>query len=86
VKIHTTAPEIVLTERNRSEIVEILATYFNDSDFYHVAFLIKSKLIGESYDHSDFLILNPIYFKLKAEHLKILDESELKLTENFKDL
>lgn len=77
--------QIILTKKNKSEIIDVLAEYFSDADFYHAFFRIGSKLKGESYDHSDFVILNPNYFKLTEEHLKVLDDSEVKLTEDINE-
>lgn len=77
--------QITLTEKNKTEIIDVLADYFSDADFYHAFFRVGGKLIGESYDHSDYVILNPDYFKLTEEHFKFLDDSEVKLTDDIKE-
>jgi hypothetical protein len=76
---------IILNKENKPDIIGIIATYFDDSDYYHYKIFSGTKVIGLGYDSCDINFLHPDYFHLTEEHLQIMDDSEIIYSEEIKE-
>lgn len=76
---------IIISKESKPEIIETIATFFNDSDYYHYKILSGTKIIGLGYDSCVINFLHPNYFHLTEEHLEIMDDSEIIYSEDIKE-
>ncbi|AKD03297.1 hypothetical protein POKO110462_22410 [Pontibacter korlensis] len=70
-----------LTQENKENLIEDLGSSFVDGEICHYLFIKDSIKIGEGFDNCEINYLNPKYFHLTAEHLEILGDVYLHLTE-----
>src|SRR5688572_7625165 len=66
-----------LNKDNKLRLIEDLSNNFNENEICHYAFIKDSVKIGEGFDYCEINFLNPDYFYLTSEHLKILGDVDI---------
>ncbi len=76
---------LVINKDNKPELIKTIATFFDDSDYYHYKIFSGAKVIGLGYDSCEINFLHPDYFHLTEGHLEIMDNSEIIYSEEIKE-